>query len=88
MIAALTPLSPVMISLAADAPPRFVEPRTVRLATVIDPGKLISVDGLIATAFQFEFVIITVRELLGREASDQFAAASQLPLAELIHEFT
>jgi hypothetical protein len=29
VIAALTPLRPVMISRAADAPPRFVEPRTV-----------------------------------------------------------
>src|SRR5262245_19217550 len=65
----------------------FVEPRTVRLATVIEPGKLTGVDGLIPTAFQFEFVIITVCELLGREPSDQLAAASQLPLAGLIHEF-
>src|SRR5581483_3052016 len=66
----------------------FVGPSTVRLLTVMEPGKLSGVDGLMATAFQTEFVIITACELLGRTFSDQFVDWSQLPLAGLIHEFT
>ena len=44
----------------------------VRLSTVMEPGKLIGVDALMATAFQPEFVIMTDCELLGRTPSDQF----------------
>src|SRR3954469_5955916 len=66
----------------------FVGPSTVRPPTVIAPGKLVGVDGLRATAFQLEFVIITDCVLFGRTPSDQFAGWSQLPLPGLIQEFT
>src|SRR5690348_2819998 len=50
----------------------FVAPRIVRLLTVMDAGKLIGVDGLMATAFQTELVIMIDCELSGRMPSDQF----------------
>ena len=46
------------------------------------------VDGLMATAFHPEFVIITDWELPGKAPSDQFDAWSQLPLDGFIQEFT
>jgi hypothetical protein len=58
------------------------------LLTVIESGKLIGVDGLIATAFQPEFVIITDCELSGKVPSDHNDAWSQLPLVGFIQEFT
>jgi len=60
----------------------------VRLFTVMEPGKLMGVEGLMATAFQPEFVIITDCELPGRTPSDQFAGWSQLALVGFIQEFT
>ncbi len=46
------------------------------------------VDGLMATAFQLEFEIVTDCELPGKAPSDQDGASSQLPLAGFIQEFT
>src|ERR1041385_1483777 len=66
----------------------FVAPRIVRLLTVIESGKLVGVEALMATAFQPEFVIITDCELLGKTASDQFDAWSQSLLVGFIQEFT
>ena len=66
----------------------FVGLRIERLLTDIEPEKLTGVDGLMATAFQPEFVIITDCELPGRTPRDQFAVTSQLPLPALIQEFT
>src|SRR3954463_3295050 len=58
-------------------------PRTVRLSTVIEAGKLAAVDGVIPTAFQFWFVISTDWELFGRTPSDQYGS-SQKPLLGLV----
>jgi hypothetical protein len=54
----------------------------------MESGKLIGVDGLMATAFQPELVIITDCELPGKTPSDHDDASSQLPLAGFIQEFT
>src|SRR4051812_44801297 len=54
----------------------------------MEPGKLVGVDGLMATAFQSEFVIITDCKLPGRALSDHDDASSQSPLAGFIQEFT
>src|SRR5437868_96637 len=59
-------------------------PRIVRLPTVIESGKLVGVDGLMATAFQPEFVISTDCELPGKTPSDHDDAWSQLPLVGFI----
>src|SRR6266536_1292205 len=66
----------------------FVAPRTVRLVTVIESGKLLGVEALMATAFQPELVIITDCELPGKAPSDQFDAWSQLPLAGFVQLLT
>src|SRR3954471_9086700 len=66
----------------------FVEPAIVRPLTVIEPGKLTGVDGLIATPFQPVFVINTDCELLGKAPSDHDDGLSQFPLAGFIHELT
>jgi len=66
----------------------FVGAPIVRLLTVMEPGKLIGVEGLMATAFQPEFVISTDCELPGKTPSDQFVMPSQLPLIGFVQEFT
>jgi hypothetical protein len=58
------------------------------LLTVIEAGKFTGVDGLMATAFQPELVIITDCELPGKTPSDHDDASSQLPLVGGIQEFT
>ena len=55
-----------------------------RLPTVTESGKLLAVDGLMATAFQTELVISTDCELFGRTPSDQADESSQLPLPGFI----
>jgi hypothetical protein len=49
---------------------------------------LIGVEGLMATAFQPEFVIITDCELPGKMPSDHDDTSSHLPLAGFVHELT
>ena len=57
-----------------------------RLPTVTESGKLLAVDGVIATAFQFWLVISTDCELFGRTPSDQYGS-SQKPLVGLVQLF-
>src|ERR1041385_8446725 len=66
----------------------FVGPSTARLSMVIAPGKLTGVEGLMATAFQLEFVIITDCELSGEMPSDHDDESSQLPLIGFTQELT
>src|SRR6185437_13463470 len=65
----------------------FVAPSINRLLTVIEPGKSTGVVALMETVFEPGLAINTVWELFGSIPSDQFAEA-QLPLAELVQEFT
>src|SRR5689334_298937 len=60
----------------------------VSVSTVSEAGKLAVVSGLIPTAFQPEFVIMTACGLVGRTPSDQFDESCQLLLLGFIHEFT
>jgi len=52
----------------------------------MEPGELIGVEGLIPTALNPEFVIMTDCELFGKTPSDHDDALSQLPLVGLIQE--
>jgi len=54
----------------------------------MESGKLIGVDGLMATALKPELVIMTDCELFGKTPSDQKDVLSQLPLVGFIQEFT
>src|SRR5438067_12740580 len=63
-------------------------PRTVKLPTTIEAGKLAAVDGVIPTAFQFWFVMNTDCELLGGTPNDHDDASSQKPLVGLVQLLT
>ena len=60
----------------------------VRLETVIEPGELAGVNGLMPTAFQLELVMSIDCELSGNTPSDHDDASSHAPLPGFVHEFT